>query len=561
MKKKKKNRLLIILGVIICLIIAFVIYFKIATKVDIPIVENTEIENAIVSHISDSLWLCQDNWLHENTNGIWEMSISGKPFEMGVKNGKLTKKLAAEQEDAFFGFIKSIIPSNLMLHYLKFFISWFNKDLDSYIPLDLRKEIYGISIYSPKKYEFVAPNYLRALNYHAAHDIGHTIQNMNIVGCTAFGLKGSKSANGKLIIGRNFDFSAGDAFASNKIVAFCNPDKGYSFMYITWAGMIGVLSGMNEYGLTVTLNSAKSSIPISAKTPVCLVAREILQYAKNISQAYEIAKKYDTFVSEMFFIGSAEDKACAVIDKSIEKTALYQKKGDQLILTNYFQSDTLKDTELNKQAIREGSSKYRYDRVSELLAQKSSFSVQDVARVLRNQKGLNNEDIGMGNEKAINQLICHHSVIFEPEDRLVWVSDYPYQIGTYKCYDLKKAFSDSSKIENIYRPDLNIKADDFLDSQNYENFKLYKKKTKIFKTIISDKKSNKVIRDGDIRLYIALNSNYYYTHYIAALCFEHNGEYDKALKELNVALTKVFPRNVDKQQTLNEIKKIKDEKI
>jgi hypothetical protein len=40
------------------------------------------------------------------------------------------------------------------------------------------------------------------------------------------------------------------------------------------------------------------------------------------------------------------------------------------------------------------------------------------AAILRNQKGLNNKNIGLTNEKGLNQLLAHHAVIFKPKDKL-----------------------------------------------------------------------------------------------------------------------------------------------
>ncbi|MCG8578541.1 MAG: C45 family autoproteolytic acyltransferase/hydrolase [Bacteroidales bacterium] len=525
-----------------------------------PVVENKDVLQSSVIHVNDSLSMCKDNWLKLNDGGISEMYISGSPFEMGVRNGMLTKELASTQEAYFFDFISSLIPSKATLQYLKYFISYFNKDLDEYIPLALRQEIYGISLFASDEYDFVGEKYHRILNYHAAHDIGHTIQNMNLVNCTAFSIQNELTTDSSLIIGRNLDFSAGDDFARHKLVVFCEPDSGYKFAYISWGGMIGVLSGMNEHGLTVTLNSAKSGIPLSAKTPVSLISREVLQHAKTIEEAYNIIQSYDSFVSESFFIGSAIDKKAVIIEKSLDAVAIYDSKEAKLVLTNHFQSDELKDTELNIESIEEGCSMYRMQRTHELIDAYEQLDVQCVVDILRDKRGTDNRSIGIGNEAAVNQLICHHSVVFKPEEKIMWVSKFPYQENGFVAYDLNKIFSKNFDVENhaVSVDSLEVAASDFYLANGVDDVWQYRATLDNIKSYL-DSESVPHLSNTAVDAIVEQNKDFYYTWYILGQYFERTGDPDKALAYYEQSLKCKIPRMVDKQQVLNRIEEVKNE--
>jgi predicted choloylglycine hydrolase len=247
---------------------------------------------------------------------------------------------------------------------------------------------------------------LRSLYLHGAHDIGHSLQDLALVGCSSFAAWNSKSEDGNLILGRNFDFYAGDDFAKDKVIAFIKPTQGNPFMIYTWAGMTGAVSGMNTKGLTITINAGKSKIPLIAKTPISVLAREILQYASTIDEAIAIAKKRKVFVSESIMVGSAVDNKAILIEVSPNNFGVFDvPNSNQIICSNHFQSKELKNHKRNKDQIRDSHSKYRFDKMTELFDSNPKINPTIAAEILRNTKGLNDKEIGYGNEKALNQFI------------------------------------------------------------------------------------------------------------------------------------------------------------
>ena len=465
--------------VFLFLILALAIYFIIAIQIPEPkIADNSALKQERVQH-SETFYKVGNSWLKKSESGLWELYVEGNGFERGAANGHLTKELAQFQEEAFFNQIQIIIPDLNYLKFLKYFVAYFNRHLPDNIIDEYKEEIYGISRFAYDKYDFVGPKYHRILNYHGAHDIGHALQDKNMtVGCTSFGVWNNKSADGELLIARNFDFFSGDEFAQNKIVQFTNPKQGYKFATITWAGFIGAASGMNEKGITVTINAAKSEIPTDAATPIALLAREILQYAKNTTEAIAIAKKRKVFVSESILIGSGTENKAIIIEKTPTKMDVYDTNSDEILCSNHYQGKEFAYELSNLKNINESSSLYRKMRLKQLLSENPKLDYLEAAGILRNQKGINGKNIGMGNEKAMNQLIAHHGVIFKPKSGLMWVSTAPYQCGKFVCYDLNAVFKNHKSIEEdqeITIDSLSIPEDVFLKTDDYLQYIKFKK--------------------------------------------------------------------------------------
>ncbi|WP_126652640.1 C45 family autoproteolytic acyltransferase/hydolase [Chryseobacterium aureum] len=508
-----------------------------------------------VTQINDSTFSSNQNYLTKNRQQLWELYIKGNPLQLGYNNGALTQRLMQKQEDIFFSKVEGFVPSKFRQRLLRGFLKWYNRKMYLNVREDYQAELYGLSQYSSDEYDFIAPKYLRSLYLHGAHDIGHAMQDLAMVGCSSLAVWNENTEDGELLIGRNFDFYVGDDFAKNKLVEFVQPEEGIPYMSVSWPGMIGVVSGMNKEGITVTINAGKSKIPWTAKTPISLVTREILQFAGNIEEAIAIAKKRKVFVSESILVGSAHDKIAVIIEVSPKNFGVYKVQNTSRVLcTNHFQSDAYKDDRRNQKHIKESHSEYRYEKLQELVQEEKKITPEKMASILRNTSGLHNKSIGYGNEKALNQLLAHHAVIFSPQKKLVWVSSNPYQLGEFVCYDLNEVFSGKPLSQSLLaKTGLNIARDPFADSEEFG----YYEQSKMLGREISEAAANKdiLLSDDLIPYYQSMNPDFWLVYYQSGKYYYHQKEYSKAKIDFEKALTKEITTVPDRENVEKYLRK------
>lgn len=555
-----KKKLLYGFGAFVIFLALVVGLFAYTVIIQVPEPESSEVLKLERTEVSPNFYTIGNNWLKKNQYGLYEMYVEGAPFERGVINGKLSRELVVKQEVVFIASIRKIIPSDWYLDFLKYVVAWFNRNLDDHIAEEYKLEIFGVSRALSDDYDFIGPKYQRILNYHAAHDIGHALQDKNYVrGCTSFSAWDQRVEDQSLLIGRNFDFSVGDEFAEDKIISFNHPDKGFDFMMVTWGGMIGAVSGMNTKGLTVTINAAKSDIPTSSATPIAILAREILQYAENIEEAVKIAARRETFVSESIMVGSWQDNQTAIIEKTPTRMSIKRADADYIVCSNHFQSDLFVDDPLNIENMETSDSPYRYNRMQELIAGSEVINPSRMAAILRDRSGIGGANIGLGNQKSINQLIAHHSIIFKPGQQLVWVSTKPWQLGPYIAYDLTRIFKELpglKKDSSIIVDSLTIPADKFLHSKKYKSFLVYKKLKAVFKKMI-DRDEDAEIKERLARKFVESNPEFYLVYSILGDYFLARGEVERAAGYYNLALTKEIPYQADVDEIKAKIESLK----
>ncbi len=516
-----------LLLILIVFIALFSVYVVVVSRMKPPQPKDRTSESLQRSEPARGFYTLGPNWLRRNVHGLYELYVEGPAYSRGVINGKLTKALLEIQESYFRDQIVHMIPSQRWLRFLKYMVGFFNRNLDRHVTREYREEIYGISLSASEEFNYIGHNYERLLNYHAAHDIGHAVQNLALVGCTAFGTWGSRSQDGELIIGRNFDFFAGDRFAENKIIQFTRPDKGFPFVSVTWGGFIGIVSGMNAGGLTVTINAAKSAIPMGSATPVSLVAREILQYAGSIDEAVAIAKSRKMFVSESFLIGSAVDGKAVIIEKTPTALEVYDPGEESICCANHFQSKGLGDTKSNQYQLHETASGYRLQRLQQLLREAGPNTVASTLAILRDPYGLQGKHIGYGNEKAMHQFIGHHSIVFLPRLQKMYVSTAPWQTGAFVGYDLHQIWGLTTPPTTEVATDV-LAKDAFGQTADFQDFVK-------FRAMQRELEAGHAI---DLEQWVALNPEYYHGYVLSGDALYKQKQFEAAQKHYAVALTK-----------------------
>jgi isopenicillin-N N-acyltransferase-like protein len=161
LKRRFIRIILYILAGLLFIILAFYIYYRLATNVREPDIAGSQKFSMERTGTGPDEYACEHGWLRKSREGWWEMYLEGSPYEIGYAHGLLTKELMEEQERAFLSRLEELIPSKFYQDFMLAFVRFFNRDLDEYVLPEYRQEIYGISLFAPPEFDFMGPAYAR----------------------------------------------------------------------------------------------------------------------------------------------------------------------------------------------------------------------------------------------------------------------------------------------------------------------------------------------------------------------------------------------------------------
>ncbi|HEX4053521.1 MAG TPA: C45 family peptidase [Tepidisphaeraceae bacterium] len=241
------------------------------------------------------------------------------------------------------------------------------------------------------------------------------------MGCSTISLPPEASPDGVARFGRNLDFPSLGILDARSAFFIYHPAGRYSFAAIGWPGMIGVVSGMNEYGLSLACMEVPRSPRLPTAMPYTLLYRTILERCRTVDEAIDLLNRTPRqTANNLMLMDAAGNRAVAEI--RVDGVTVRRGRAHAALISTNHQRGVDADTP---------GYCWRYDALhAESAAQFGRLDVSAIEKMLGHV--VQGDNGGM----------TIQSMIFEPTNRVIYLatgSDAPSRM--FQRIDLKPFFA------------------------------------------------------------------------------------------------------------------------
>ena len=395
---------------------------------------------------------------------ILEVHLFGSAAEIGEAHSLLLHDRMVDTERVVWRLLDEKVPSRTARLLLLDAGQFAYRRVAASLEASRRSEIAAAAgAFVPDPFEDRFPTFQRFVYLAALYDISLAYERSPLLGCTTFTFSGPAAA-GSPILARAFDFDVDDIFDEQKAVFFVTEDGRIPFASVAWAGLVGVVSGMNREGVAAVVHGARGGPTRTSGEPVVHELRRILSTAHTTDEAIVELGKTDCLVSHIVILSDAAGRAVAV-ERVPGARPFVRELGDKSAVTNHLEGPFAQDPK-NLRVRQISSSLARRTRGDELVrALDHPATTEDAVRLLRDRRGAGNVELPSGDRRAIDALIATHAVVMETRVRRLWVSEAPHSLGRFVAFDLDAAFADG--LDANAPPHAEIAPDPMLTTGQY----------------------------------------------------------------------------------------------
>ncbi len=143
--------------------------------------------------------------------------------------------------------------------------------------------------------------------------------------CSFFAAYGKATHNGELIQIRALDYATGVGIQKYPCLKVYDPDQGIPFVNVGWAGLCGMVSGMNADGIAMSEigdDWDKQNDSFNGR-PLTYVIRDSVEFGHTLQQAVNLVKNHSRTTSLLYCLSSAQDDQVRALETSHTKCYVY----------------------------------------------------------------------------------------------------------------------------------------------------------------------------------------------------------------------------------------------
>lgn len=259
------------------------------------------------------------------------------------------------------------------------------------------------------------------------------------IGCSSALAWGEATLDGKLLHGRNFDYHGVESWPKTAGVIFHEPDDGQPYVAVSAAGILmGGVTAMNQAGLTLTVHQHMfTGTTTLGGTPIGLVGDLIMRKAESLDDAERILAEHKPIGCWTYVISDGKTREVLCHEESpTRQVNLRFGRGaeNHFSYANIYLDPTLGTTERNLYGSYWRANLGRQQRLTTRLEQGAgSLDANGIASILADTG-----DSHCRLHKSIAMLMTVGSVVFSPEDGVLWVAtgEAPVSHNVYEPFSL-----------------------------------------------------------------------------------------------------------------------------
>ncbi len=328
--------------------------------------------------------------------------FSGSDYEIGLQQGQSCREGIQNATKKVFS-LEPVLQEKPKRLPKSLFVMFAKRRADKM----LRKDLFTMY---PKQAERI-----RGIAHGAEVDVSSLlfIQMLELViaGCTSLGFRSGVTSTGETILAKNWDYPN---FAEPyPLVCETQPTKRHKTLSCRLVPLAGMLDGINEYGLAVTYNLARSVDEPVCNVPTSVIVQEMLETCTSTQEGVEFLMKAKTGGHDGIITLADAGDIIKTVEISRQHIKVREAQSDIVINTNHYQTQEMKAIE--KTPVYPNSLP-RFDRASLLLENKKDIDEKLIGEVLR--------DHGKNNIPSETTICVHgkwfgtlRSIIMYPKER------------------------------------------------------------------------------------------------------------------------------------------------